>query len=101
MKNIKKHNYFLKLYFDGLVLQGGGVRLLRPAGEDLQAAREPWTGPPSNYEGRKIKSTVSAEMSSWTALTWNIVIKTAFQTKNMKIKNIGNFIIKILNFESD
>ena len=42
--------------------------------------------------------TVFVEMSSWTALTWNIVTKTAFKTKNVKSKYLGYFIIKILNF---
>ena len=42
-----------------------------------------------------------AEMSFWTALAWKIVMKTALRQKNMKSKYFGNFIIKILNFETD
>ena len=37
------------------------------------------------------------EMTSWTALTWHIGIKTAFYTKNIKSKYFGIFIMKILN----
>ena len=43
--------------------------------------------------------TVFAEMSSWTALTWYEVTKTAFKTKNIKRESFGIFIMKILNFE--
>ena len=45
--------------------------------------------------------TVFAEMSSWTALTWYKVTKTALKTKNMKSESFGIFIMKILDFESD
>ena len=34
-------------------------------------------------------------------LTWHIQIKTAFYTMNMKIKYLGIFIIKIMNFKID
>ena len=33
--------------------------------------------------------TVSAEMSSWTALTWHIGMKTAFKIKNRKNKSFA------------
>ena len=36
-----------------------------------------------------------AEMSSWTALTWQLVMNTAFYTKYIKIKNVCIFIMKI------
>ena len=39
--------------------------------------------------------TVFAEMSSWTALKWCIVIKTSFKTKNMKSESFGIFIMEI------
>ena len=45
--------------------------------------------------------TVFTEMSSWTALTWDIGMKTAFKTKNMKFKSFGIIIVKIKNFKSD
>ena len=45
--------------------------------------------------------TIFAEMSSWTAVTWQTVMKTAFETKNMKRKYFGIFIMIILNLESD
>ena len=38
--------------------------------------------------------TVFAEMSSWIALTWYTVMKTAFNTKNMKSESYGIFIVK-------
>ena len=44
---------------------------------------------------------VFAEMSSWTALAWYTVMKTAFRTKSIKRDSFGNFIMKILNFKSD
>ena len=37
-------------------------------------------------------------LSSWTALTWYTVMKTAIKAKNMKRKSFGIFIMKILNF---
>ena len=38
------------------------------------------------------------EMSSWKAIKWYTVMKTAFKTKSMKSES---FIMKILNFKSD
>ena len=35
------------------------------------------------------------EMSSWTALTWIIVMKTAFKTKKYASKSFGIFIMEI------
>ena len=40
---------------------------------------------------------VFADISSWTALTWFIGIKTAFKTTNIKSESFVIFIIKILN----
>ena len=40
-------------------------------------------------------------MSSWTALTWYTVVKTAFKTKNRKSKSFGILIMKFLNIKSD
>ena len=45
--------------------------------------------------------TVITEMSSWTALTWQTGMKTAFETKNIKSNYFGTFIMKILRFKSD
>ena len=45
--------------------------------------------------------TVFADTSSWTALTWYIMTKTALKTKNMKKESFGIFIMKIFKFESD
>ena len=41
--------------------------------------------------------TIFAEMTSWTALTSYIVIKTAFKTKIIKSESVGNFVMNILN----
>ena len=41
------------------------------------------------------------EMSSWTALTWYTVTKTALKTINMKSESLRIFIMKISNFKSD
>ena len=41
---------------------------------------------------------VYQEMSSWTALTWYIGIKTAFKTKHVKSKCVWIFIMMIFNF---
>ena len=38
--------------------------------------------------------TVFGEMSSWTASTWHIGMKTAIKTKNMESKPFGIFIMK-------
>ena len=38
------------------------------------------------------------DMSSWKAIKWYTVMKTAFRTKSMKSES---FIMKILNFKSD
>ena len=43
--------------------------------------------------------TVIAEMSSCTALTWHTWLKTAFETKNMKSKYFGMFIMKISKYK--
>ena len=40
--------------------------------------------------------TLFAEMSSWMALTWYTVMKTAFKTNYMESESVGIFIIKIL-----
>ena len=45
--------------------------------------------------------TVFADMSSWAALTWYAVMKTAFKTTNMKTESFGIFIMKIFNLKSD
>ena len=37
-----------------------------------------------------------AEMSSWTALAWYTVMKTAFVTKSMKNESFGFSIVTIL-----
>ena len=42
--------------------------------------------------------TVFADMSSWEALTWYTVMKTAFKAKNMKSEYFGIFIMKIFDF---
>ena len=44
--------------------------------------------------------TVFAEMSSWTALAWYTVMKTAFKTKSMISESFEIFFMKILNFSS-
>ena len=44
--------------------------------------------------------TVFEEMSSWTALIWYTVMKTAFRSKNMKSESFGIFIRKIINLKS-
>ena len=44
--------------------------------------------------------TVYAEMLSWKALTWYIVMKTAFMTKNMESESFGIFIIKFLHLRA-
>ena len=46
--------------------------------------------------------TVFAELSSWTALEWYTVMKTAFKTKNTKRESKKIFFsIKVLNFKSE
>ena len=43
-----------------------------------------------------------AEMSSWIALTWYTVMKTAYKTKYIyENESAGIFIMKFLNFKSD
>ena len=41
------------------------------------------------------------EMLFCTALTWYIVMKTAFKNNNIKGESFGIFIMKILNLKSD
>ena len=43
---------------------------------------------------------VCQKMSFWTALTWNIGMKTTFQTKHIKSKHVQIFIIMIINFHN-
>ena len=40
-----------------------------------------------------------AEMSSWTALTCHTGMKSVFETKSLKGKYLGIFIMNILNLE--
>ena len=54
-----------------------------------------------NIVGCNQMETVFGELSSWTALTWLTVMKTAFKNKNMKSKYFGIFNMKILNFKCD
>ena len=42
---------------------------------------------------------VFAEMSSWTALAWYIVMKTAFKTKSMKSESFCNIYYEDFKFQ--
>ena len=61
---------------------------------EVQCERRTWYDTALRNHNR----TVFKEMTSWTALTWYIGLKTAFYTKHIKRKYFRIFIMMIFNF---